>query len=99
MYRHACADGAYFAWGGSLAVPMGGPKAIYSVSKEYFCLGGYGSSNGMHGVGLLVSGSSWVSIGLSVVLAGVGGFSAVLGVQECYSIGLERSTIALVCPN
>ena len=44
--------------------------------------GGRVSSNGMHGVGLLVSGSSWVSIGLSVVLAGVGWFSVVLCVQE-----------------
>ena len=35
-----------------------------------------------NGVVSLVSGRSWVSIGLSVVLAGVGWFSAVLGGQE-----------------
>ena len=35
-----------------------------------------------NGVVSLVSGRSWVSIGLSVVLAGVGWFSAVLCVQE-----------------
>ena len=48
MYRHACADGASIAWGGSLAVPMGGLKAICSVPIEYFCLGGDGSSIGVH---------------------------------------------------
>ena len=29
MYRHACADGAYLAWGGSLVVLRGGPIAVY----------------------------------------------------------------------